>query len=193
VAQRGKAVLLPGDSGVGKTTLTAWLLGRGFDYLTDELVFLRDRSRLCQSFRRALNVKQEDGPVLDGVLAIDDPGVALRTPQGYLVEAPRRRARPAPARVEAIVFPRFRKGDEFSLERLSPAECGLRLMSALVNTRLRRDRGFASVVYLARSCRAYALSYGHVSQLDRHFPELQEAAVGDAPRSRAVASGRTRR
>jgi hypothetical protein len=42
VPGRGKGWLLPGGIGSGKTTLTAWLLTRGLDYLTDELAFVPD-------------------------------------------------------------------------------------------------------------------------------------------------------
>lgn len=40
VGRGGRAVLLPGAAFAGKSTLTAWLLSRGFDYLTDELVYV---------------------------------------------------------------------------------------------------------------------------------------------------------
>ena len=193
VARHGKAILLPGDAGAGKTTLTAWLMGRGFDYLTDELVFLRDRSLLCEPFRRALNVKQGDGPALAGIVKLAARTAALRTPQGYLVAPPRRRRGAAPARVQTLVFPRFQAGAAFSLRGLSPAECGLRLMSALVNTRLRHDRGFAAITHLARACPAYALAYGHVAQLDRHLGAIEAAAgLASSERRRRVADGARR-
>jgi hypothetical protein len=193
VTRRGKAILLPGDAGAGKTTLTAWLMGRGFDYLTDELVFLRDRSMICEPFRRALNVKQANGPALDGIVKFATPPAALRTPQGYLLAPPRRRRGAAAGRVHTLVFPRFRAGAAFSLRGLSPAESGLRLMSALVNTRLRHDRGFAAITHLARACPAYALSYGHVAQLDRHLGEIEAAAsLASAARPRPAATGARR-
>jgi hypothetical protein len=193
VAKDGKALLLPGDAGAGKTTLTAWLIGRGFDYLTDELVFMRDRSLLFEAFRRALNVKQGSGPALDGILKLDVPSAALKTPQGYLVAPPRRRRGAGSARLRAIIFPRFHRGAEFSLRALPPGECGLRLMSVLVNTRLRHDRGFAAVTYLARACPAYSLSYGHVDQLNRHRGELEAAAgLATTERPRAATAGARR-
>jgi hypothetical protein len=193
VGRRGGAVLLPGDAGAGKTTLTAWLVGRGFDYLTDELVFLRDRSLLCEPFRRALNVKQGDGPALDGIVKFDTPAAALRTPQGYLVTPPRHRRGPASPFVQAVIFPRYEPGTGFSLLALSPGESALRLMSALVNTRLRHDRGFTAITYLARSCPAYSLSYGDVAQLERHFGELETAAGLARTRPRRPATRDERR
>jgi len=176
VATKGNAVLLPGATGAGKTTLTAWLIGRGFEYLTDELVFLRDRSLLCEPFRRALNVKQRGGPALAGILKLDSPEAALKSPHGYLVAPPRRRRAAGAARARTILFPRFDPGAEFSLRALPPGECALRLMSALINTRLRRDRGFSAVTHLAKACPAYALSYSHVDQLVRHGAEIDAAA-----------------
>jgi len=193
VAADGKVLLLPGASGAGKTTLTAWLIGRGFEYLTDELVFLRDRSLLCEAFRRALNVKQREGVALAGILKLDARANALKTPEGYLVAAPRWRAGAGAARLRTILFPRFHPGAEFSLRALPPGECGLRLMSILVNTRLRHDRGFGAVTYLARACPAYSLSYGRVAQLVRHRGEI-EAAVGlaRAERRRSATAGARR-
>jgi hypothetical protein len=40
-SENGKAILIPGTSGVGKSTLSVALLRAKFDYLTDDMVFLR--------------------------------------------------------------------------------------------------------------------------------------------------------
>ncbi|MCP4513786.1 MAG: hypothetical protein GY824_00965, partial [Delftia sp.] len=40
LAWQGRGLLLPGGIGAGKSTLAAWLASRGWDYLTDELVFV---------------------------------------------------------------------------------------------------------------------------------------------------------
>lgn len=40
-SENGKAILIPGTSGVGKSTLSVALLRARFDYLTDDMVFLR--------------------------------------------------------------------------------------------------------------------------------------------------------
>ncbi len=42
-SENGRAVLIPGDSGSGKSTLTVALLRGGFDYLSDDMVFLARR------------------------------------------------------------------------------------------------------------------------------------------------------
>jgi hypothetical protein len=40
-SENGKAILIPGTSGAGKSTLSVALLRANFDYLTDDMVFLR--------------------------------------------------------------------------------------------------------------------------------------------------------
>jgi hypothetical protein len=46
VARHGRAILLPGRSGAGKTTLVAALLRAGFQYLSDEAAVLRPDGRI---------------------------------------------------------------------------------------------------------------------------------------------------
>jgi hypothetical protein len=40
VGWNGRSVLIPGDSGAGKSSLTAWFVSKGFDYVSDELAVL---------------------------------------------------------------------------------------------------------------------------------------------------------
>ncbi len=54
---QGRGLLLPGATGAGKSTLTAWLLTQGFEYLTDELVFIPAGSEKLHAFTRPLNLK----------------------------------------------------------------------------------------------------------------------------------------
>jgi hypothetical protein len=43
-SKKGKAILIPGTSGAGKSTLAVTLLRSGFDYLSDDMVFLWRRT-----------------------------------------------------------------------------------------------------------------------------------------------------
>ena len=38
VSRQGLGIVIPGASGSGKSSLTAWFIDNGFDYLTDEIV-----------------------------------------------------------------------------------------------------------------------------------------------------------
>ena len=57
VSRGSRCILLPGTSGAGKSSLTAWLLKQGFEYLTDELVYVPFGSLSVQPFTRPLALK----------------------------------------------------------------------------------------------------------------------------------------
>jgi len=159
---KGKGVILPAQSGHGKTTLSAWLLSNGFDYLTDELVYLPLDSRQAMCFGRPLNVKYGAREIIDGLLGdnkdddsiVAGPIAMLVPPQ--LVRADNKTVEPE---VNMVFFPHYRADTEFSLEKLSAAQTGMTLMSCLVNARNLAGDGFPATVSLARKVPAYQLTY----------------------------------
>ncbi len=66
LADRGKGLVLAANSGIGKSTLTLELLGRGKKFLSDELACLGEGDGELQAFPRALSVKRS---VFEGFLA----------------------------------------------------------------------------------------------------------------------------
>src|SRR5262249_27006149 len=52
-----QGILLPGATGAGKSSLTAWLADRGFSYLTDECVVLRPQIPYFSALARPLVMK----------------------------------------------------------------------------------------------------------------------------------------
>ncbi len=61
----GRAVILAGDPGSGKSTLTAGLLARGWSYLCDEFALIDPRTLNTHPFPRALCMKEPSFPVID--------------------------------------------------------------------------------------------------------------------------------
>jgi hypothetical protein len=176
LAWQDKGLLLPGQIGAGKTTLAAWLVTKGCDYLTDELVFVPDGAATLQAFARPLNLKKASWQVLQPHLdltghtaqflktccvALVSP--TLLRPANLLSEPP----------VSLILFPRYGSGEEFALRPLSKAQAGLALMQCLVNARNLPEHGFPQVARLSRAAPAYALRYSSLDQLDRIEALLQ--------------------
>ncbi|MFW2441018.1 MAG: hypothetical protein ACN4GR_16800 [Arenicellales bacterium] len=159
---KGKGIIMPAQSGHGKTTLSAWLLSNGFDYLTDELVYLPLESRQTMCFGRPLNVKYGAREIIDELLGdnkedksiVAGPIAMLVPPR--LVRADNKTVEPE---VDMVFFPRYRADTEFSLEKLSAAQTGMALMSCLVNARNLAGDGFPATVSLARKVPAYQLTY----------------------------------
>lgn len=159
---KGKGIIMPAQSGHGKTTLSAWLLSNGFDYLTDELVYLPLESRQAMCFGRPLNVKYGASEIINELLG-DNKGdesivagpIAMLVPP-RLVRADNKTTEPE---VDMVIFPQYRADTEFSLEKLSAAQTGMALMSCLVNARNLDGDGFPATVGLARKVPAYRMIY----------------------------------
>ena len=175
LSRNGRAVVLPGRSGAGKSTLSTWLTKRGFNYLTDELVFIRENSRAVEYFTRPINIKQWG---LDAVNSEIDlkahAGDTLTSQQVTMI--PPHLLNPdnqfEAAQLELILFPLHQKEVELELLRLSKAQAGLALMECLVNARNLNGHGFNEATRLAREVPAYRLTYSSFDQLGDRLDEI---------------------
>ncbi len=176
VCRGTRTVLMPGTSGAGKSSLAAWLTSNGFDYLTDELVFIPWGSLDVVPFVRPLSLKasarQTVGADVIDFVALGD--ASLTSPEVSLIQpAAFGSIGPASAReLSAIVFPRFSLGAPLRVEPLSKADTGLELMSGLINARNLPGHGFPDVTRLARVIPGSLLEYGAFSQLREWTAQL---------------------
>jgi hypothetical protein len=171
VSRLGQGILLPGSTGKGKSSLAAWLLHCGYDYLTDELVFVPDgEAPIGCGFSRPLNLKTAARPLLSDLFHIssDTPGmmsnaqVDLIPPELFgsgvvMSQAP----------IYAAIFPRFQSGAVFEFRRLTKAQAGLELMQCLINARNLAEHGFPHVIKLARSIPAFQMVYSDFSAVEQ--------------------------
>lgn len=65
VARNGKGILFPALGGSGKTTLSAYLMAQGFEFLNDDAVPLCSQSARLQPIPLSLSIKQGSWSVLD--------------------------------------------------------------------------------------------------------------------------------
>ena len=115
----GRAIVMPGPMGAGKSTLVAALVRAGLGYLTDEIVALDPATGVVVPYPKYLSL----GPALAHL--VPDLPADLRTVVGdqRLVSPeairPGAVAPPAPPRV--VVFPRYERGAATAVTRLRPA------------------------------------------------------------------------
>lgn len=82
----GSALLLVGKSGTGKTTLALELVGRGWDYLSDDLAAIDRSSRRVRPFPKPLKI--EDREVWERLAPLWTPPGWLPQPHGeFMVPA----------------------------------------------------------------------------------------------------------
>jgi serine kinase of HPr protein (carbohydrate metabolism regulator) len=182
LALAGQGVMLPGTMGAGKTTMSAWLLAQGFDYLTDELVYIAHNRDTMQVFPRPLNFKRRSRSVVKPFLNIEAIADQIIS-TGYVDLVPPTFLRPEshlsrpPLRL--VVFPRYTPDAAFNLERLSPAQAGKALMECLINARNLPGHGFAEIIRLARNTPAYRMTYSSFEQVGTTVEDLlhQEQAA----------------
>ncbi len=180
---KGQGWLLPGGIGAGKTTLTAWLLTRGLDYLTDELVFVPDGAETMQTFARPLNLKKTARAALRDHFDFErHADHMLSTSAGDLISPealqPARLAGAPGAtatRVSTIIFPHYQAGSDFVWRPLSKAQAGLALMKCLVNARNLPEHGFPQISRLAKTVPAYRLTYANFDQVEAQLDSLFHA------------------
>jgi hypothetical protein len=185
------ALVLPGPTGAGKSTLTAWLAARGFPYLTDELVYVPHGSLAVQAFPRPMHIRGPAKAALEsrvvagnGLKWLTSELVALLQP----IEPGRRLER---RDLGAIVFPRYGKAG-FHFARVSMARAGLLLMECLLNARNLEGHGFSAVTELVRRIPAYELTYSSFAELESWSQQLASEGLR-AARARGRAKTRIRR
>ena len=172
VAYNGKAALIAGPTGAGKSSLVAWLIGNGFDYLSDEIALLLAGEATILGLPRALVLKPGSA---EKVLALPTYlGAGLLAAGEHVMVRPRfvepGEARPQPCGL--IVFPHYEAGAEPRVESIGPAQTALRLVGTNLNARNLSDGGFRALTGLARQVPAVTLRYGGFEQLQGTFDVL---------------------
>jgi hypothetical protein len=165
VAHNGKAALIVGPTGAGKSSLVAWLIGNGFTYLSDEIALLLTEQTAILGLPRALVLKPGSA---EKILALSSYQGAKSVPAGEHVMVRPRFVEPKEARPHhcgLIVFPRFDAGSGLRVESISPAQTALRLVGTNLNARNLADGGFGAITAFARQVPAVTVRYGGFDQL----------------------------
>lgn len=165
VTHNGKVALIAGSTGVGKSSLVAWLIGSGFSYLSDEIALLFAEQSAVIGLPRALVLKPGSA---EKVLALPAYQGARSVPAGEHVMVRPGFVQPKATTLHPcglIVFPRFEAGSELRVESISPAQAALRLVGTNLNARNLADGGFRAITSFARQTPAVTLRYGDFGQL----------------------------
>lgn len=121
VGVRGRAIVIPGRSFSGKTSLVAALVKAGAVYYSDEYAVLDERGRV-HHYARPLSIRESGH---------------LRKPKKYKVEALGGRSGARPLEVGMVVVSKYRAGASWRPRRLSEGEGALELMANTVSARRR--------------------------------------------------------
>jgi hypothetical protein len=175
LAYKGHGILVPGAIGAGKTTMTAWLVTRGLDYLTDEMVWVPEGSDSLHAFTRPLNVKKPSRTALQGVFDLEKHAARIFSSTSTDLIPPTV-LKPdntlSTPRVSLIVFPNYQPDGEPQIQPLSKAQAGFALLQTLVNARNLPELGFPAAARLAQLAPAYRIRYSHFEQIQEPIERL---------------------
>ena len=172
VARGSNALVIPANSGDGKSSFTTWLVANGFAYLTDELILVNSEQQV-EGIARPIQIKahgihavehlfKDKSLVHEGKFANAVPIDALA---GAVSAQPLHKLR-------LFVFPRYRKESSYQLTQLSSAEAGMQLMANHVNARSLEGHGFREMMAIIRNTPCYALEYGGFDTLPNNFTDV---------------------
>ncbi len=175
--KNGRAVLLPGEPGAGKSTLTAALALAGWRLLSDEIALLRLEDGLLLPLARPVNLKSASIDIIRarfpeavfGPLSADThKGTVIHLrPPGDAVARMHEAARPA-----WVVFPRWQAG---AVARFSPhSRAGAFVFAAenSFNYSVLGEAGFDALSALIGRCECLDFRYGQLDEALAAFERL---------------------
>lgn len=172
VGWHGRAILVPGRSRSGKTTLVAELVKAGALYLSDEFAVLDGRGRV-HPFAKPLSMRGPGGCDAHArAWRAEDLGGTIGT-------------RPLP--VGLVVLAEHRPGAAWRPERLSRGQAVLEMLAHTVPARLRPESSLAALERAVAGAMVLKGVRGEAADL---APELLRVLEELEPVSRRVAGGR---
>lgn len=170
VAKDGRAVIVPGQSGQGKSTLCAALVARGWRHVSDEFALMDPASLAITAHPRPISLKNQSLAVVAAwAPALRQSPAYEGTPKGTIGYV-----RPSRAAIEsaseqvtpvAVVFPRFDPSSSPSLDPMEKAAAFIALTACSVNYREFGAAGFDAIGRLVD---------GH-AVLSATYPDTQSA------------------
>jgi hypothetical protein len=164
VEHEGRAIICPGYSFAGKTTLTEAFVRAGATYYSDEYAVL-DSDGLVHPYPKPLSIRsgeqalQAEHPVesLNGVAGVDPIPLAL------------------------VVITYYRSGADWAPRELSPGEAALGVLSHTVTARTRTDEAIRAISRAVENAVTLEGERGEASELaPRLLAQLEHEPAGPA-------------
>jgi hypothetical protein len=161
-------ILLPGESGNGKSSLSIWMTKRGYRYHTDELVLIKPGGLQTRVFTRPFNIKAHGIEAIGKLIDIHNLKPAASFGD-FITMIPHRALNPnfiaQPPEISRLLFPKFDQHGDNILAPLSVAAAGIELMKTHVIARNLPGHGFKQLLDIVKAVPAYKLNYNHFDAL----------------------------
>lgn len=161
VACGGRAVLIAGFSGRGKSTLAACLCARGWHFLSDDTIPLAPRSGMVFPFPQTPMFRQNQGAEL--------PPERLRELKKTEWDLPPERVVRKALPVAALILPHYNPRQPAGLTPCSPAAAALELLQNCLNFTVHRETAFHQLCELVKPLPTFRLSFSRGDEAAQLF------------------------
>jgi HprK-related kinase A len=173
----GRALVLPGVTGAGKSTLCAGLALRGWRLFSDEFALIRPGDGALEPWPRPISLKNASIDVIrrwapDAHLSTPVPNTNKGTVAHVRPPADSVRRAIQPALPGWLVFPAFEAGAAPALTRLPKARAFFRLADCSFNYESLGIRGFRTLSRMIDTCDTYEFRYSRLDDALRLFGAL---------------------
>jgi len=178
----GRALILPGAPGAGKSTLCTALAHRGWRLLSDEFALVCPQYGRLLPLPRPIPLKNASIGVIRDFAPEAEIGPAFTgTRKGTVAHVRPPSAAVArmdePATPGWLVFPRWQAGSDTQLEPLSRSDAFLLVASNAFNYELLGETGFITAARLVERCGCHTLSYSNLDEAIARLGALAEGAA----------------
>lgn len=177
VERGGRALVLPGPPGAGKSTLCAGLVARGWRLLSDELTLIGVGDTHVSALARPISLKNESIDVIRRFAPAEVVHTAVHdTAKGTIAQmkpppdSVRRIAEPASS--GWVVFPRYEAGAPASLVPRRQGDTMLALARNGFNYGLLERDGFDCLARFVDASECYDFTYGDLAEAVRVLRQL---------------------
>lgn len=181
VEKHGKALILPGSPGSGKSTLCAALINKGWRLLSDELTLIDCGTGMVVPVPRPVSLKNESIKIIANTFVENEfspivhdtakGSVCLMKPPTDSVKRAHEIALPY-----LIIFPKFNSQSRLNLTHLSKPGAFMKLAELAFNYDVLGVEGFEVLSDLVERCRVFDFEYdGDFDQASACFEHLMNA------------------
>ncbi len=183
IEKQGKALVLPGTPGSGKSTLCAALINSGWRLLSDELTLIDCRTGNIVPVPRPVSLKNESIALITSAFPhnqfspiVDDTSkgtICLMKPPLDAVKRSDETALPG-----WIVFPKYEHGTPLQLTPISKGKVFMQLADSSFNYSVLGERGFNVLADMMEHCEGYSFVYGgDFNEAVACFEQLLNASI----------------
>jgi HprK-related kinase A len=189
VAYKGAGVILPGESGSGKSSLTTALILAGYHYLSDELAVIDPVSQQLESFAKPLSIKNTT--VFDGQITTNwfgpDAAIIKQASEELPGYVPVWYQHPSdmgatigtdPVPAHFIIFPTYHPQNAPQLQPLARADAMQRLIENAVNSHHFPANGLHVMARLDENAACYTLVSNDLAESVRLITALVDHRGG---------------